>query len=110
MVYASLGVMVTVRLPLAPVAVVGMAIVCESEAENAIVFPVELPWEPLQAYSSATVTDSFLDRATVKLAASPSVTDAWSYAMVAVRLKVLAVSVSDHPLDPSELWALTSTS
>ena len=43
MVYASMGVIVTVRLPSVAVPVVGVEIVCESEAENAIVFPVELP-------------------------------------------------------------------
>ena len=56
------------------------------------------------------MTVSSLEREMVKLAGFPSIIDGWLDAMVAARLRVLAVSVSDHPLDPSELWALTSTS
>ena len=109
-VYALLGPMVTVRLPLVPVAVVGMEMVSLSEAEKDTVFPVAVPWEPLQAYSSATVTVSVRERDMVKLAAFPSVIDGWSDVMVAVRVSVLAVDLGDQLLSPSELWALTSTS
>ena len=56
------------------------------------------------------MTVSSLDRDTVKLAVLPSVTDVWSDVMVTVRLRVLAVDVGDEPLEPSALWALTSTS
>ena len=66
--------MATVRLPLTPAAVVGMEIVSLSEVEKVILSPVEVPWEPLQAYSSVTVTVSSLDREMVKLAGLPSVT------------------------------------
>ena len=110
MVYALLDSMVTVRLPLAPAAVVGMEIVSLSEAEKVMLSPVEVPWEPLQAYSSVTVTVSSLDREMVKLAGLPSVTDDRSGAMVTVRVSVLAVDLGDQALAPSELWALTSTS
>ena len=97
---------------MAPVAVVGMEIVSLSEAENAIVSSVELPWDSVHEYWRSTVTDASLERETVKLAALPSVTDVWSDVMVAVRLRVLAVSVADQNqvLGMSELWALTSTS
>ena len=53
------------------------------------------------------MTVSFLDRVTVKLAGLPSVTDAWSDVMVAVRVLVLAVAVVDQLLEPSELCALS---
>ena len=110
MVYAVLEAMVTVRLPLAPVAVVGMEIVSLSEAKKVMLSPVELPWEPLQVYWSATFTVSVRERDMVKLAAFPSVIDGWSDVMVAVRVSVLAVDLGDQLLSPSELWALTSTS
>ena len=103
MVYAVLALMATVRLPSVPVAVVGMEIVSLSEAEKVMLSLVDLPWEPLQSYSSATVTVSSLDRKTLKLAGLPSVTDAWSDVIVTVRVLVLAVAVEDQLLASSEL-------
>ena len=47
-VYAVLEAMVTVRLPVAPVAVVGTDSVSESEAEKVRVPFVSVPWEPDQ--------------------------------------------------------------
>ena len=75
-----------------------------------MVLLVAVPWDSVHEYWRSTATDASLERETVKLAALPSVTDVWSDVMVTVMLRVLAVDVGDELLEPSALWALTSTS
>ena len=110
MVYAVLEAMVTVRLPSTSAAMVGIEMVSESDVENVRVSPVAVPCGPVQEYRMRTVTVSSRERETVKLAALPSVTEDWSDVIVMVRVLVLAVADADQLLEPSELWALTSTS
>ena len=110
MVYAVLEAMVTVRLPSASAAMVGIEMVSESDVENVRVSPVAVPCGPVQEYRMRTVTVSSRERETVKLAALPSATEDWSDVIVTVRVLVRAVAAVDQLLEPSELWALTSTS
>ena len=63
------------RVPVVPVAVVGIEIVSLSEAVNEMLPLVAVPWDSVQVYCRSTVTVSVRDRDTVKLAAFPSVTD-----------------------------------